>query len=211
MKTHRPPRLTVTLVATMLVLHMLPIDRALLFFSMTDITSGQVWRLLSGHLVHADWNHLLWNSLGLLLLGVLIERRSRALLAGTLAAGTTAVNLLLLSPYTGLDYYCGLSGVLNALLVVALWLEWQVSRSWWLVAIALACFSKLLIEVSTGDAVISRTSWPPYPWSHVAGVAGGISVLLISWFRAKEPVTGTVLQADSGRFIRVRTKLSSPR
>lgn len=181
MKTPNLPTLSFSILALIMAIHLLPVDPVHLFFGTAEIHDGQVWRLLTGHFVHADWNHLAWNAIGLLVLGVLIERRSRRLLVLALLAGTVSVNYLLL--HSGLDYYCGLSGVLNALLVVALWLEWKASRSWWVIAIAIACAAKVIFETSLGDSLISQISWPPYAWSHLAGMAGGVVALLLSKFR----------------------------
>jgi rhomboid family GlyGly-CTERM serine protease len=171
--------LTLLLVVFVSGLHALAPDRSVLYFGFSEILDGQAWRAVSGHFVHVDGNHLAWNVLGLGVLGWLVERRSWRLLAGALLAGVIAVNLLLLSPLAGLDYYCGLSGVLNALLVAALWLEWRDSRSPLVVAVALACLAKVLFEIHTGAAVFSDIGWPPFAWSHLAGMAGGIALLAL--------------------------------
>ena len=173
------PSLTLLLVLVVTAVHALLPDRAGLYFGLSEIFDGQAWRAVSGHFVHVDGNHLAWNVLGLAVLGWLIERHSRTLLAGALIAGILAVNLLLLSPLAQLDYYCGLSGVLNALLVVALWLEWRSKPSPWIVVLALACMAKVAFEIVTQNAVFSDIGWPPFAWSHLAGMAGGIGLLAI--------------------------------
>ena len=173
------PSLTLLLVLVVTAVHALLPDRAGLYFGLSEIFDGQAWRAVSGHFVHIDGNHLAWNVLGLAVLGWLIERHSRTLLAGALIAGILAVNLLLLSPLAQLDYYCGLSGVLNALLVVALWLEWRSKPSPWIVILALACMAKVAFEIVTQNAVFSDIGWPPFAWSHLAGMAGGIGLLAI--------------------------------
>ena len=183
MKPTNLPTVTVSLLTLIMAIYTLAPDPLVLYFAPTEIAGGQAWRLLTGHLVHADLNHLFWNALGLLVLGVLIERHSRRLLGIALLAGTLAVNLLLL--VSGLDYYCGLSGVLNTLLVVALWLEWRSTQSWWVAAVATGCFIKVAIEINTGDSLISHISWPPYAWSHLAGMIGGVVVMLPGEFRTR--------------------------
>lgn len=189
--THLPYR-TIILLITMAALHFLVPDRSPLFFSADHVMAGEGWRLFSGHLVHADLAHLFWNSLGLAVLGGLIERRSPGLWWASLTMGVLAVDILLLMPYAGLDYYCGLSGVLNTLLVITLWLEWLATRSAMVIAVAVACLAKTLIEVALGSSVLTHISWPPYPWSHVAGMAGGF-MLIALWIAAaampKQPVS----------------------
>ena len=102
MKQPNVPGLAFALVAVALAVHFLPIDPALLYYGAVEIASGEDWRYVSGHLVHADGNHLLWNILGLLILGILVERRSRRLMALSLLAGIVSVDALLLA--SGLDY-----------------------------------------------------------------------------------------------------------
>jgi rhomboid family GlyGly-CTERM serine protease len=183
MKMQDRPFLTTSALALVMAIHLVPFDTGILFFGTREIQDGQLWRLLTGHLVHADWNHLAWNALGLAVLGWLIERRSRRLLWLSLLAGTACVNTLLM--FSSLDYYCGLSGVLNALLVVALWLEWRASHSWWVAAVATGCLLKVIVEITLGDVLVSQISWPPYAWSHVAGIAGGLIALLWRHIRTR--------------------------
>lgn len=177
MTTLKMPYLTMTFLITMTGLYFLVPDQALLYFNAAKIANGETWRILTGHFMHSDPDHLLWNGAGLAVLGTLIEHRSRKLLLSALAAGLISVNILLMSPLTQLEYYCGLSGVLNTLLPVAIWLEWQVTRSPLIIAVACGCMVKLILEVSTGVSLLTHISWPPYAWSHLAGLAGGLAIL----------------------------------
>lgn len=177
MSSQRVPSTTLALLLTAAGLHILVPFEPLLYFSAADIARGELWRLVTGHLVHADLEHLFWNALGLAILALLIERRSARLLWITFGAGVVSVDVLLLSPFSQLDYYCGLSGVLNALLVVALWLEWRTARSLLVVAVAVGSVLKVVIEISLGISVVTDISWPPYAWSHAAGLLGGLLVV----------------------------------
>jgi rhomboid family GlyGly-CTERM serine protease len=177
------PILTINLVMLLIGLHWLVPDRTLLYFSAADISQGEIWRVVTGHFMHADVQHLWWNCLGLAVLGTMIERRSQVMLWVALGVGLATVSILLLTPFSQLHYYCGLSGVLNTLLMVALWLEWKHTRSWMVFVIGCACLAKTLIEVSQGSSVLTNISWPPYAWSHVAGLIGGMMVV---WVKARE-------------------------
>lgn len=178
MKNKRIPILTIGLLTTLFSLHWLVTDKTSLYFSAADIFDGEVWRIISGHFMHADLQHLLWNCLGLAVLGTLLEYRSRTILLASLGTGVVFVSALLLTPFAQLDYYCGLSGVLNTLLLVALWIEWQSTRSRLIILTACACIAKVVIEVSQGASIMTHISWPPYAWSHLAGLTGG---LLFIW------------------------------
>lgn len=179
MRTQRIPILTIGLLVMLICLHCLVADKTLLYFSATDITQGENWRFITGHFMHADTHHLLWNCLGLAVLGALIEQYSRVLWGLALGIGIVSVSSLLLTPFSQLQYYCGLSGVLNTLLLVALWLEWKRTRSWLIIAITCASIIKAVIEVSVGTSVVTHISWPPYAWSHVAGLLGGLTIVWV--------------------------------
>jgi len=171
------PILTISLLIVLLCLHWLVEDKTQLYFSTSAIFQGESWRLISGHFMHADSQHLLWNCLGLAVLGTLLEHRSRNVLIASLAVGIIMVNALLLTPWSHLTYYCGLSGVLNTLLMVALWFEWRLTRSWLIALIACGSLAKVLVEVYQGTSILTHISWTPYAWSHVAGLIGGLLVI----------------------------------
>ena len=179
MANRRIPILTISLVTTLIGLHWLVADKTLFYFSAAEIARGEIWRIVSGHFMHADLQHLLWNCLGLAVLGTLLEYRSRRVLLAALGTGIVFVSALLLTPFSQLEYYCGLSGVLNTLLLVALWLEWRLTRSWLIIVITCGSIAKVLIEVSQGISIMTHISWPPYAWSHVAGLFGGLFIIWI--------------------------------
>jgi rhomboid family GlyGly-CTERM serine protease len=177
MTNRRFPILTISLVTMLIGLHWLVQDKTVLYFSAVDIVRGETWRIVTGHFMHADLQHLLWNCLGLAVLGTLIEQRSRIMLWAALGVGIASVSALLLSPFSQLEYYCGLSGVLNTLLLVALWAEWTFTRSWLIIIITCGSIAKVVIEVSQGASIMTHISWPPYAWSHVAGLIGGLIII----------------------------------
>jgi rhomboid family GlyGly-CTERM serine protease len=189
MTYRRIPILTISLVIAIISFHWLVEDKTPLYSSATAIFQGEVWRLITGHLMHADLHHLFWNCLGLAVLGSLLEYRSKRMFLIALGTGMVFVNALLLSPYSQLDYYCGLSGALNTLLLLALWLEWKSTRSRIIAVIALGVITKTLIEVSQGVSLMTHISWPPYAWSHVAGLLGGLfAIWMITILRGAEAV-----------------------
>jgi rhomboid family GlyGly-CTERM serine protease len=177
MKSFTFPILTVGLVVIIAGLYGLIPSQSLLYFSADAITRGETWRLITGHLAHADQQHLLWNCLGLVVLGGLVEQHSRALLLKGVIVGIFAVSVLLMTPFAALDYYCGLSGALNTLLVIAVWLEWQRSPCWPVAVVAICSVFKTVIETSLGTSIVTNISWPTYAWAHLAGMMGGIMLI----------------------------------
>ncbi len=85
------------------------------------IEGGELWRLITGNLVHLNWPHLLLNLTGLVLIWVLFTREwsfrfwCAAFLVCALAVGG---GLFAFDP--ALQWYVGLSGVLHGLFVIAL-------------------------------------------------------------------------------------------
>ena len=132
----------------------------------------QLWGLISGHWVHADNQHLLWNVAALALLGAIIEARSRSMLLWSIAIGTVCVDLLLVSPIGELNRYCGLSGLLNTLLGVALYIYWCETRSAIVVVVGILSIVKIAIEIHSGQSVFTDTTWPPFAEAHLAGILG---------------------------------------
>ncbi len=157
------------------------------YYQQTGIYQGEYWRLLTGHFIHCDLNHLFWNMLGLLILGSIIEQHSRKLLIVSITLGITAVNLLLLSPLSTLELYCGFSGVLNTLLVFALYIVWTKNQSHWVSLTIAGYVVKMFIELSTQNTILSNITIPPYPEAHLAGLLmGGLGLILQLSYHAQQ-------------------------
>lgn len=143
-----------------------------LYFDYRILSAGNWLGLISGHWVHADASHLLWNVSALAVLAGLIEARSRRLLAWSILVGMVSVDLLLLSPLSDLQRYCGLSGLLNTLLGVVLYLVWRKTRSRIVITVGLACLAKIALEIYFGQSVFTDITWPPFAMAHLAGMLG---------------------------------------
>ena len=193
MATRQIPLLTIGLITILVGLYFLGPDKSLLYFSTGDIAGGQTWRIVSGHLTHVDLKHLWWNCLGLAVIGTLIEQHSRRQWWIALIVGIASVSVLLLSALSQLEFYCGLSGVLNTLLLVLIWLEWRLTRSWLMIAIACGSIAKVVVEIYLGESLLTNISWPPYAWSHAAGLTGG---LIVIWLQKE---SGLLLNSEKVR------------
>ncbi len=147
-------------------------------FDRERISDGELWRLVTAHWVHSDLEHLLWNGVALLILGFVFELYLGWRTIPILLAGTLAVDVWLWWGVPSLQLYCGLSGILNALLVAGLFLRWRTDPHWVLLAIGLTAAAKLGLELILGAAVLTSTSWPALPSAHAAGFVMG---LIIGW------------------------------
>lgn len=148
-------------------------------YDRTAIVDGEWWRLISGHWIHSDSGHLAWNVGALALLGSIVESAGRRLLPLGLLAGTVAVDVLLWCGAPEMLRYCGLSGLLNTMLVIALWIAWRRSSHWIPWAVGIGSLLKIVAETGSGQALLTQTAWTSFPMAHLAGwLAGCIWVLL---------------------------------
>ncbi len=168
---------------------------ALFFAGVTEILqydrqalgSWQLWRLLTGNLVHGDFRHLLLNEAGLALVAMVFGTRVRASewIVLTITAGI-AVSVGLYFFETRVGWYLGLSGALHGMLAGGAVLVFAGERRLGAAILALLAV-KLLLEAAAGSM-----PWTAYFVSgkvltvaHVYGSCGGLvaAALLLSWRR----------------------------
>jgi len=151
-----------------------------LVFDRSAIDKGELWRLITGHLVHGDAGHAFWDIGALAAIGTMMESQGRWRMAGALLAGVVAVNACLWWFMPGLDFYCGLSGVLNALFVVAIADLWKMYRHPVFLFGGLGLGAKLAVEMALGQSLFVSTVWPSVPLAHLAGCIGGLALLAVT-------------------------------
>ena len=147
-------------------------------FDRVAIAQGEWWRLITGHWVHSDLSHAAWDIGALLLLGALFEARLHWRLPLVLLLACLGIDVWLWWGEPALRYYCGLSGILNSLLVLGLLQQWLDSRHPVLIFTAVAAASKIIIEIHAGHALLVQTAWPSVPTVHAAGYLIG---LILVW------------------------------
>lgn len=149
------------------------------------ILAGELWRLVTAHLIHLDFTHLGWNLAGLALVAWLFGREFRAPeWALILASSTVAVDLGFLWLEPQLEWYVGFSGVLHGLMAAGLcaWL-WRTPDS--LTALVATVFAaKLAWEHFAGPLPFTAGSLdvPVVHQSHSYGAVGGaVAALVLLW------------------------------
>ncbi len=147
---------------------------------------NQPWRLLTGHLLHLGWQHLLMNLLGLaLVVLVSIERPlSQWWLESLICALGVSFGLYLFSP--DIYWYVGLSGVLHGLFAAAIVGRWpQQPRLYSLLLVLL--IGKLTFEqVSGGEALTGGLAHGDIVVdAHLYGAISGFIYSLFSRFALK--------------------------
>ena len=150
---------------------------ALLRYDRSGIAAGGWWRLLTAHIVHLDWHHLVLNELGLVLMWALFAddydpvEWCIVVFSGALAISS---GLWWLSPHVG--WYVGASGVLHTIMGAGC-ARHLAARAWdrWILFACLA--AKLAYEQFGGRE-------PPLVVvdAHLYGAACGFAVgALLSW------------------------------
>ena len=145
-----------------------------LIYNRSGVEQGELWRLLSNHFVHCDISHLGWNLAALFILGSLLERRIGARLLGLTVFSCLGGSSWLWFIKTDLTLYCGLSGMLNSLFTVLLFIIWRERKHPILPLLAIAAVLKIFIEVSTQQSIFTHMSWNSVPSAHGAGMITGI-------------------------------------
>lgn len=156
-----------------------------LYYNKEAISHGEIWRFISAHIVHSDLQHLLWNLCAIIILSLLIERESRSLLFVSLLTGIASINYYLWINAIDVINYAGFSGVLNTLLVIALWQQWQKKRRslfihYLPVVIYIFSLLKIIFELFYQQTLFTHTHWQAVPEVHLTGfIAGTMLALLV--------------------------------
>lgn len=97
-----------------------------LHYQRAAVLDGQIWRLVTAHLVHLNTWHMAMNLTGLLLCWYFFtDLFTRRLLWLWLGVSAPVVGLAFLGLDQALSQYVGLSGLLHGLLVLLLVLGWR--------------------------------------------------------------------------------------
>jgi len=149
-----------------------------LIFDRKAVLQGEVWRLVTGHWVHSDAEHALWDIAALGILSVILDKQSRVLLIISLTLGTFGVDIWIWYINESLDYYCGLSGILNTVFISVIFSLWEKTENSILWIIFTGAVAKVLLEIITSQAVFTQTAWPSVPEVHAVGLLIGIVTML---------------------------------
>lgn len=171
------PWFTLSVVAALALVHVLfgAAPDALLY-DRAAIADGQLWRLITGHVVHVDGGHLAWNVGAFFIMGTILETRlnlSPRCHLGVLLSGVVAVSLWLWFGQSDLARYAGLSAVLNAQFIVLAAVMWRETQNPLALVAGLGGIAKTVVELGWQTALLTAPPWPPVPEAHAAGLLAG--------------------------------------
>ncbi|MEZ0123725.1 MAG: rhombosortase [Candidatus Reddybacter sp.] len=147
---------------------------ALFVFDRTAVSDGEWWRLLTAHFTHSSTSHALWDVLAFTGVTLWLSQYSIKQMMISVVLGIVAVDILLLSSLSTLDYYCGLSGILFSTLVLACYRFRQVNRGVIGLLPMFVVSTKVLWELSFQSIIFVDTAWQAYPDAHLAGLTAGL-------------------------------------
>ncbi|MCD4727486.1 MAG: rhombosortase [Pirellulales bacterium] len=156
-------------------------------FDRAAILHGQIWRLLTGNLVHWSLEHFLLDVGVFLAIGLMYEPARRRQYPWLLLAAALSVGLSVLSFLPEMSIYRGLSGVDSGQFVLALAVEFQLARTerrrWLWLAPVLGIFTlKIVSETVSGQMFFGTESLGniglPTPLAHAAGATAVLALCI---------------------------------
>lgn len=178
----RAPVLTLSLAGAAALVYIAGPLNATLVYDRVAIGQGELWRLVTGQLVHFSTAHLVYNLVALLVAGAIVEvrRDGRAAVLLPMAAVAIGVTLYLGDP--SLRFYGGLSGLVTATVVYLCLYGLRDAGAWrWICAFVLVgVAAKLAVELLLQGSLVPHPAPREFalvPLSHVAG-----AVTALTWY-----------------------------
>ncbi len=163
-------------------------DSMLLRYQSDLMTSGQWWRLITGHFAHLSWAHWLLNSLGLMLTAWLFNSIKAYYWHWSFLCSSLSVSFCLLWFEPQLTWYVGLSGVLHGFLIFGALIQIQ-RHPLFNTSILVVVIAKLIGEQTKGSVpdLEQFIGGSVVIEAHLYGaIGGGVAALPFVLFRQKK-------------------------
>lgn len=148
-----------------------------LIFDREAIAGGELWRLFTAHLTHIDMTHLAWNLGAFVIMGWILETQFKLPFldhAGLLMTAGLGINAWLWFGEPGLQYYAGLSAILNAQFIVLVAFVWTETQHPLALLAGFGGAAKVIVEILFSTSLLTSPTWPPLPEAHGVGMIMGI-------------------------------------
>lgn len=183
------PILTLSIVIGTIITYLSPALTSILVYDRTAISNREFWRLLSGHMVHFNANHLVYNLTAFVLTGWIIENKIGHKYFSLLC---TFIMLVISGSLVNCEpqmiQYGGLSGLVCGLVVYLALIEFtnRGPRRMLCLAVLLIIVLKIGLESHTGKSMLpypQPLSFVPVWESHAIGSLSALSAFLVQkWF-----------------------------
>lgn len=181
---YRFPVLTVLLVLGSLLSFLLPAANSYLLYDRNLVLSGQVWRLVTGVMVHFSWSHLVYNTLIMMLAGWMVEQNSRFIFIWLVLLTAILSSLYFLMFMPGMKQFGGLSGIASATVGYLCMANIRArSRGRWLwVIILVLLVAKVTFEIYSQQPVFATYTSDDIrvvPETHIIGLLVAMVLVII--------------------------------
>ena len=156
---------------------------AVLVYNRAAIFNGDIWRLLTGHLVHFSTTHLVYDLTAVVITSWIISYRGYPHFTLLEVAAALSISLVILVFRPDLAFYGGLSGIvlanavylaLHGLRDVAPWRNLGLG-------VLLLCIFKIIFDLSGVDLLtMGHNNFIPVPLSHLTGAIIGFFIYIYS-------------------------------
>ncbi len=179
LRATRLPAWTLAICAAALLVYFVPGLGTVLIYDRAAIAHGELWRLLTGNLVHLSVAHLAYDLAAFLIAGTIIEQRGYRHFTMLCFSAAVLIGVAIFIFEPALRFYAGLSGVVTAAVAYLCLQGVTENGTWrWLCAAMLACLAvKLWFELVLGKSLllaVSTEAFVPVPLSHLAGAVSAV-------------------------------------
>ena len=169
------------------IVSVVPTAEGMLQYDREAIAGGEIWRIFTGHWTHWNAEHLLWDVIVFVVLGMACERFGRRGYILCIVAGAPIISLAVWAVLPHMQYYRGLSGLdaaLYMLVGVTLLREEQsgslLKRSVLFMLLLAALGAKVGYEAFYERTIFVQDmgGFVPVPIAHLAGALVGVAAAL---------------------------------
>ncbi|QDV54676.1 rhombosortase [Rosistilla oblonga] len=197
-----PVPVTITIVLISILAAVFPSLTSLLELDFQRAAQGEIWRWISGHVVHFDWSHFFWDVSMFATLSAICESKYRRVYAPILIGSMLIISLSLAIVCPEIHCYRGLSGI-DTMLFGWWVIDWMRTNlhAKDLPAAGLGGMMLLGLVGKLGyEAVFHQTlfvqsdAFVPLVEAHIAGLICGATAALgvpvvQNWTRVRQPVS----------------------
>jgi rhomboid family GlyGly-CTERM serine protease len=186
----RLPLWTLAICAGAVLVFLSPFLESVLIYDRGAIAHGELWRLVTGNLVHYSAAHLGYDLLALLVAGTMIETSGYRHYPILCLAAAVFIGMVLYWAEPTMFYYAGLSGVATAAIVYLCLHGLSEKGAWrWVCAAALLGLGiKMGIEFTFNESLLfsaGSSEFLPVPLSHLVGAGVALFLFVLSRSSAK--------------------------
>ncbi|RJQ16232.1 MAG: rhombosortase [Nitrospiraceae bacterium] len=201
----RLPLVTISVLLLSAACYMLPDMTALFIYDRQSVLSGDIWRLISAHLVHFSGTHLAYDLLAFGIAGSIIEIKGDRYLGLLCLMMAVSIGIVLFIAIPDMRYYGGLSGLAcGCISYLALTGIYEKRQSPVLYVLALlSLIIKTGLEIYFSDSLLpypGEKSFVSVPLSHFTGIMTAFIFFFVranSYFPGKRAVLSLVNQVHN--------------